>query len=789
MTATPFSTYKKLLQFTGVVCILFLASCGVVPKNYPVNKPFVFKYNVEVESNATTQEKSDLSSRLANQLDDSIKVRTARRLLYRGVNRPVLNRPPVYDSVNADKSVIYMKALLRSLGYFRDTITYKAIIDTVEGDQYRTTVNFNVTPGKVVRIDSFSYNIKQEDLQKITLDNQKESLLKKGDPFAKATVSQDLDRLVNLYRDNGYMRFGREALIGLWDTLDVSLLKPTFDPFEEIENLQKIKERQENPKANLEIRLKPGFDSSKLKKYYIGNVTIYPDVSLDSASYTRKEKIVDGVKVIYYENVFKPGIFPQNIFLHRGDLYDQRNYFKTINRFNSIGAWRLVNIDQIPRLDQDTADMTIRLTPARKYSFTSNLEGSRNYTALSGNLFGIAINVGLQNRNFARAANQSSTNVRFGIETGRDTVTNVKFIQTRQLSIGHTISFPRAIIPFGRKIPEKIRNSFRTILSVNGTLTDRRQLYNLNTFTASWGYEFQVRKMFFTFRFPNIEYSHFRSQPLLDTIFKNNPSLRNVFTDGFIESAMASMAVTGGKGKNVNNFRLNIEKSGIITPLVRHNKFLDTNLLRFIKIDADFARKIVYKKSVLALHMFAGVGYEFNSTANPRRRNNLPFYRQYFAGGPNSMRAWALRKLGRGSSVKSFGTDGIPDRYGDVQLEANVEYRFPLATIAGVKVNAAVFTDIGNIWVLKKAAGDPMDNYSEVFNFGHLATDLGVGSGVGLRVDFNFFVVRLDVSHKVKDPTPDPTRQYLQNKWFGYVQKDFFKGTQLQLGISYPFIL
>jgi outer membrane protein insertion porin family len=151
------------------------------------------------------------------------------------------------------------------------------------------------------------------------------------------------------------------------------------------------------------------------------------------------------------------------------------------------------------------------------------------------------------------------------------------------------------------------------------------------------------------------------------------------------------------------------------------------------------------------------------------------------------MRAWALRKLGRGSSLKSFGNDvqGLPDRFGDVQLEGNIEYRYPLATIAGVRVDGAVFTDIGNVWLLKKGAGDP----NETFNFGRLGTDLAVGAGTGIRVDFNFFVVRLDVSHKVKDPTPPSNKPYLQNKWFGYVQKDFFQGTQLQLGISYPFIL
>ena len=771
----------------GAVSVIFLASCGVVPKNYPKNQPFVFKYNVDVEGNVTPQQKTELISRLANQLDDSIRVRTARRLIYRGINRPVLNKPPLYDSNNADKSIVYMRGLLRSLGYFKDTISYKATIDTVENDQYRTTVNFMVNPGKVVRIDSFSYNIKQPSLQTIALANQKESLLKKGEPFAKATISQELDQLVNIFRDNGYMRFGREELIGLWDTLDVSLLKPTFDPFEEIENLQKMKERRENPTANLEIRLKPGFDSSKLRKYFIGNVIVYPDISLDTASYTRKEEIIGGVKVIYYQNIFKPGIFPQNISLHHGDLYDQRNYFKTINRFNSLGAWRLVNIEQTPRLNMDTADMTIRLTPARKYSFTANLEGSRNSSALSGNLFGVAVNLGLQNRNFAKAANQATTNIRFGVETGRDTITDVKFIQTRQVSIGHTIYFPRPIILFNKIIPEKIRNSFRTVFALNAGITERRNLYNLNTINGSWGYEFQVKKMLFSIRIPNIEYSDFKALPLLNSIFINNPSLKNVFTDGFIASVSAGMSVTGGRNKNVNNFRINFEESGILTGLIKGSDFLDTNLYRFIKIDADFARKVVLGRSALVLHAFTGVGYEFGSTANKNKRNSLPLFRQYFAGGPNSMRAWALRKLGRGSSIKSFGIDtlGLPDRYGDVQLEANVEYRFPISVISGVKVDGALFTDIGNVWLLKKDAGDP----DEIFNFGRLGTDLAVGAGAGIRIDFNFFVVRLDISHKVKDPSPDKTKAYLQNKWFGYVQKDFFRGTQLQLGISYPFIL
>ena len=147
------------------------------------------------------------------------------------------------------------------------------------------------------------------------------------------------------------------------------------------------------------------------------------------------------------------------------------------------------------------------------------------------------------------------------------------------------------------------------------------------------------------------------------------------------------------------------------------------------------------------------------------------------------MRAWALRKLGPGSSVKDFGLN--PERYGDVQLEANIEYRFPIAIISGIKLNGALFTDMGNVWFLKQdTAGGRKPE--EVFNFGRLGKDIAIGAGIGLRIDFSFFVIRFDYSYKVKDPSPDLSKAASQNKLF-YDWK--LKNGQFQLGIGYPFIL
>ena len=765
---------QSLLQhiikaFIAGVLVLISFSCVIV-KDYPRNTPFVYETKINLHGNISNIDREELETRLYGQLDDSMRSRTVSKVIY-----SVMKNPPVYDSANADKSVVFMRALLNALGYFRDSISYDTTTRVVNTDQIRTTVTFNVTPGKVVRLDSISYNLRHPELQKITEDNLGDTYLRKGEPFAKAPISIELDRLVDLYRNQGYLRFSRDELIGLWDTLDVSLLEPSLDPFEQAEIIQKLIQRRENPTANLEIRTRPGFDTTKLIKYFVGDITIYPDFSADTLDYTRKVAFSDGIKIIYFRDLFKPRIFPPNVFFRRGQIYSQQQYLRTINRFNSLGSWRLTNIEQLPRRGQDTVDFVIRLSPAKKYSFNANIEGSRNQSAVSGNLFGVGFNLGLTNRNFAKAANQANSNARFGIELGDSSL-----VQTRQVSFSHNIYFPRPIF-IGRYLSGKLKEGAQSVFTFNMANTERKDLYNLSTVNSSIGYEFQLTKKLITVRYPNIEYSKLVARQKLLDLFATNPGLQNIFTDGFIESLIAGFSLTGGRNKNLNILRVNLENSGLLTRLIPNNDFLDTNLYRFLKVDGEFTWKLQFNRSALAFRLFGGVGYEFNSTQNPKKRNNLPFFKQYFAGGPNSMRAWRLRQLGPGSVIKDFSS--YPERYGDVQLEANAEYRFPLFRISGVDFNGAVFTDVGNIWLLKSAASNDEE---EIFKLGRLGNDLAVGSGVGLRIDFDYFVIRFDYSYKVKDPSPRLSDAVLQNKWFGY---KFPEGTSFQIGISYPFIL
>jgi outer membrane protein insertion porin family len=767
-----------------------LHSCKIatIVKKYPVNEPFVFKTSISVkDTNMSKNNKVELEDNLYAQLEDSLKSREVDKVFW-----GVMKKPARLDSMAISNSLEFMHNYLHSQGYFSDSMHFTTEVKPVE-NQLRTHIKFFIWPGKLTRIDSLAYSMRYDSLQAIADRFAQRSLIKKGSPFAVSAISAEMDRLVDRYKNNGYLRFSRDLIYALWDTLDISLLTPSLDPFEQIEQLERIKQRRLNPKANVDIRLSPITDSSKIKKYYVGNIWVYPDVNADSTGRKRKEDVFGDITVVQHYKKFKPQIFTPNIYFKRGELYDQRKYIKTLNRLNTLGSWRLVDIQQNPREKegQDTVDFLVKLTPAKKYNFTTNFETGYNQSALAGNFLGWGVNFGVQNRNFLRGANLASSNLRYGVEFN---LGQGSFVQTQQISLRNSVSYPRFIFPGHRNFETKFPGTIQSVLTLNGAKTDRNFLFNLTTINSSWGYEFSwvpennfrnQKSYYLGVRIPNIEYSNLIKKDSLDKLINNNPSIKNIFTDGFISSGIInfSMPWSSRSRRVVNVVRANLEESGLLTGLIS-NEFLDRQLYRFLKVDAEYGRLFkMANGSSFVMRGFAGIGYEFDFTKNPDKRSQLPFFKQYYSGGPNSMRAWQLRRLGPGSIVHSFIRDSasIPDRFGDLQLELNLEYRTELFKLAGFPINGAVFTDMGNVWLLKKAAGTE----EEIFGFSKLGKDIAIGAGAGVRIDFGFFVIRFDYGYKVKDPSPSPENAAYQNKFFAY---PLFKGSQLQIGIGYPFI-
>jgi outer membrane protein insertion porin family len=811
------STYLKIIA--PLLFVVFFTSCKswdfhTFPfthiKKYPKNKPFVYKTNIRLSGNLSKTEKSDLESRLRVQLEDSVNPKASQKILWQ-----VIKKPAVFDTAYVQSSRRFMLAMLHTSGYFKSIVTYDTIMHKDE-EMQRLTLNFNVAPGPLWHFDSVWYNIQQPELQHLadsaaradTTKKQKtdsitmgiqqpfqkladstgnESFLRKGSTFSQDTVAMELDRLVELYRNNGYMRFTRNELIGVWDTLDVSLLKPMVNPLEQIEIMKELAKEKENPTATLEIKLRPGYDSSRLTKYYVGKVYIFPDFGPDSTA-KKVTIILDSTyTVIYNQRLFKPKILPQNIYMRHGQTYRQQRYINTVNRFNTNVAWRLVNIEQKARPGTDTVDFYVKLIPAKKYLFVANLEGSRNDNTpfidnnnafAQGNLLGIGVTVSLQNRNFARAAAQTNTILRYGTElsVGKDQ----PFVASRQASFGYNIVFPK-IIPHFKFLPERFREA-KTVLAFNLANTQRINLYNLTTFNASWSYELQRRNKFYAVKIPNIEYSLLDAKPKLEEIFIQNPGLRNIFNDGLVVSLVGSFTINGVAKKHINTFKANLEESGLMTSLIKSD-FITKNLYRFIKPDVEFKRVMKVGTNDFVARIFAGVGIPIKiDTGNHQFRSQyLPFFKAYSAGGPNSMRGWGLRRLGPGHTLNYVNE--FPDRFGDIQFETNLEYRFFLFKLFGYKFNSALFTDIGNVWFLTR---NPDFDGGE-FTFSNFLKDLGIDVGTGLRLDLGFFLIRLDYALKVHNPTPEPVNQEAQNHYFYKWNGRYLIGGVLQFGVTYPF--
>jgi outer membrane protein insertion porin family len=595
----------------------------------------------------------------------------------------------------------------------------------------------------------------------------------------------ELDRLVELYRNKGYMKFTRNELVAVWDTVHASLLQPTVDPLEQIELINELAKQKENPTATLEIKLKPGYDSAKLTKFYVGRVYIFPDFSADSLI-KRDTVVLDSTyMVIQSQHLFKPKILPQNIYLRTGQVYNQNRYIRTVDRFNSNVAWRLATVEQKQRPGTDTVDFYVRLVPAKKYLFVANLEASRNqnpFLFYLGNLLGIGVNVTLQNRNFGKVAAQTNTILRYGTELSISKGTPL--VSLRQAGVGYNIVFPK-IIPHFDFLPERFREA-NTVLSFNATNTQRLDFYNLITFNTSWSYLLQRRNTLYAARLPNIEYSFLDAKQKLKDLIAQNPGLKNLFNDGLIVSGIYSITITGGTKKNLNSLKANLELSGLLASLIQSD-FIKKNLYRYIKPDIELKRITKIGTNDLVFRTFFGVGIpikiDTSTGQNPPvyRSQYLPFFKAYSAGGPNSMRGWGLRRLGPGHSLNYF--QYFPDRFGDIQFEANLEYRFFLFELFGFKINSAFFTDIGNVWFLHANPSFPGGE----FKASNFFKDLGVDVGTGARIDLGFFLIRLDYGLKVYNPTPEPFNREGQNQYFYNWSLKYLFGGVLQFGVTYPF--
>lgn len=791
--------FNSFLLFALGLCLSVISSCTIV-KKYPKNTPFIFENTVNIKGEVDKDQKGELKSELEKQIEDSAAVFANSKLPWPKapwiIPVPVIQNPSEFDSVHVLQSTINMKNLMISKGYRTAFVGYDSSM-SIKKDQHRVKVKYNVEAGKLYRIDSVAYNLNDSNLVSILQEHNKNPRVKKGEAFDYAAVDGELNNIVNIFRNHGYYKLSREDFFVEADSGFAALIDPTIDPFEYVRRLAEIEERRrENPQVDLYIRQYPVRDSSRFAQYNVGNFTVYPDAPNDLADQDRDttETYIQGYKIVSFHNTFRPDFIANQIELKPGYEFSQDHFSRTLNNLNKLGVWQNINI--IPRTNDSlkTIDYFLRLSPAKKQFFSVDLEGSSvlntsQLTLVGTGKVGLYVNFRLRNRNIGKRAIQLENTLRTGIEFN-----DFSKILSNEITQGNRVTIPWLLTPLSKKFENKF-NSAKTIVAFDLSYIDRFQYYELFSINTFIGYEWKPKtNVTWQFKPLNIELTRIKSDSLFEDAIKQNPLLVYAYNNGFVFGTNLSYSRTFNhrNPRHASSIRLFGEESGLLlgalfkSQTAKGKVFGD--LYRFVRLDLDYRHYYNKKKTSWVFRFFAGYGLAFN-TESRVGDVTLPFFKSYYSGGPNSMRGWQIRKLGIGSSVyfDTLANGTFNDKYSDIKLEANLEYRFNLVRLFGFWFRGALFTDVGNIWFRNTLDGQLP---GAEFSFSKLSKDIAVSSGAGVRMDFTYFILRFDWGLPIKDPRYGPDKggtQFASDSKNGWFVDGVWNKPTFQFAIGYPF--
>jgi outer membrane protein insertion porin family len=702
-----------------------------------------------------------------------------------------VERPVIYDSSTISKSKLYIDNYLYNQGYF-----YSVTKDTTKFSKKKAYVTYDVATGPNYVLNKVTYDIDDSTIKKIILGAGDERVFDQGDDFVTSTLDEERNRLAIILRNNGYYNFSSDNISFQLDTIRKTYTGNITSILEGVSDYLQQNNAPKKPQIDISIIVR-SVDSNDYWRYKIGKVTIRTDFIdrndlKDDSKMMHKD--VGGVSFIYHTPYVKENVILKHTYLITDKYYTQDDYDLTIAKLNELGIFQFVRVYLVDEKlnGEHSLDCNILLSPTKKYDITTNFDASNGTTYSLGS----SVTLSFKNRNLGRGANQLSVAATGGIDTKYDEAKGNSFFEHFSIlnkNIGGTASilFPKFLIPFPQNRVSR-RNLPRTIVSVGSSLTDRNGYFTLTNTTANLTYNWKETKtntwdispaFVSIIRLPRID-SFFQLR--LDT----NQYLRNSYKQNFIEGENVSFTYNNANVKNGKNYtyiKTSLEEAGaLLSGLTAVSDAAKTEkrfqYAQYTKLDIDARRYFTRKHSTSILRFLAGVGIPYDKSVT------LPYIKQYFAGGAYSMRGWNVRSLGPGGyqDTSANTSSNSIDRTGDIKLEMNAEYRFDILPLFGgsVKLNGALFTDAGNIWLAKKDHDYPNGEFA----FDRLGQDIAVSSGGGIRFDFaGLIVLRLDAAFPIKKPYMHDNSGWVINKISPFDPSWRANNMVLQLALGYPF--
>ncbi len=644
--------------------------------------------------------------------------------------RKIGTAPVVYQPSQVESSTDNIKRHLEYLGYYGSDVR-----SDVRVKGRKVDVTYTVSLGKRYRIGDVTYSVPEGEFKDDFYADTAHISVKPGDFLSEDALEKETERSAAVFRRKGYFGFTKNYFSFEADTIHSAGVADL---------LMTVREHTRN---------QPSEQARPHRKYSFGDVAISHDKDLR----------------------FNDRVLKDMCTIRPGDLYDERQVNTTYSRLSALKLFSGVNIALNPR-DSGIVDCDISLSRSRMQGFKINLEGSTNSTGLIGtspqlsyyhkNIFhgGQWLNLGFLGNFQFKYNDRNVKSNEFGVSAG--------------LSFPKFLGLPNSTFR-GPSVP-------RTEINASYNYQNRPE-YTRNMISTSFGYSGQLRGGRFFYQFYPIQAKIVRLTDLdqsFYTTLTGNPFMRDAYQNHFdVGSGLVAYYTTSTAltpKETYEYVRLQLDASGNVLSLFNgimksdgygSRLIWNTPYSQYLRTELTLGKTFVFGKNggqALAMRFLGGVGYAYGNSST------IPFEKQFYSGGAGSMRGWQARALGPGGS-KADTTFVIPSQTGDVRLEANLEYRFPMFW----KLNGAVFTDVGNIWTLKKNDGD--DGSRAHFALRNLASGLAADWGLGLRIDLNFLILRLDMGMKLYDPSRDTARWRAPSHW---LEKD---GYSIHFGVGHPF--
>lgn len=733
------ATYSISLLVLGII----LHSCSI-KKYIPEGERIYTGATVIIKADSSIQNIDDLKTELENVLrprpnskflgmhpglyyyykNQKKKPGFLNRWLYKRIGEK-----PVYqfDVATYEVAEILVNRLENN-GFF-----YSSVVSSFEEKEREASVTYILKVPEPYKMVNFTVDSMPTPLYENVKEAAKTSPLSKDMRFDLSSLKRERQRIDSELKNNGFYNLNSDFFIFEADTNQYS--NKNFDLF---------------------LKLKAEVPEKSLVPYKIKNVNVYPAYNLQDSTTTKEVRF--NTKSYFQDSIFfKPKYLDKFITIKEGGYYSAQTSKNTSRRLSTIGAYKYVNI-QYKELDSSLTDSlgaleaTIFLSPLTKRAFRAELQA----VTKSNNFTGPNLALTYSNRNIFNGGETFNLSTNIGYETQFASGESAG-LSSLELGLKGELIFPRVISPF------TINDDFfkysipKTKTSLGAKLLNRSKLFTLLSGNALFGYAWNANR-YITYEVNPISLSYTRLSDTTDEfqdILDNNPFLKLSFDQQFISGLTFSFTYNGMVDtNNPHQFFVNttLDVAGNSISLLGSQKnageaqtFLGLEYAQYAKADIDARFHLNFGKNreqTIATRLFAGYGLPYGNS------DVIPFVKQYFSGGPYSVRAFRIRSLGPGtydenSDPQSAGT--FFDQTGNIRLEANVEYRFPIFSF----FKGALFADAGNVWNSKP---NPLFEGKDKFT-SNFINEFGMGTGIGLRIDVQGFVIRFDLAAPFHDPS------------------------------------